>query len=71
MSAPSAFDAFALEIRFYSSEPQRLLNEILRRNIPVWGIEQREGYLSYCILPVRRKLFDFFQASLREWERWE
>lgn len=71
MREPSAYDAFALEIRFFSPAPQRLLNEILHRNIPVWGIEHREGFVSFFILPPRKKLFSSFCEHLLPGERWE
>ncbi len=65
------FYAFSLKIRFTSPAPQRLLNEILRKNIPVWGMENGDGFVSFHILPVRKKYFKAFVGTLTEEETWE
>ena len=65
------FDAFSLKIRFTSPEPQRLLNEILRKNIPVWGMENSDDCVSFHILPSRKKYFKRFIDTLTEEETWE
>lgn len=65
------FDTFSIKIRFTSPSPQRLLNEILRKNIPVWGMENGENFVSFHILPHRKKHFASFKEALREGEAWE
>ena len=67
----SFFDLFALELHFFSQSPQRLMNEILHRNIPVWGIKNGDGFVSVRILPVRRGYFHAFRKTLTDEERWE
>lgn len=67
----SAFDAFAVRIRFTSPAPEHLLNEILRRNIPVWGIENGDGFVSFFILPSRKRMLSPFRKQLSEGEAWE
>lgn len=65
------WDAFSVKIRFASPEPQRLLNEILHKNIPVWRIEQEKGAVSFRIFPTRKRYFSAFQGSLSPEEVWE
>ncbi len=71
MKRTSIFDVVALEITFFSAKPERLMNEILHRNIPVWGIENGEGHVSFRILPGRKSHFRPFQKTLSADERWE
>ena len=71
MKGHSLFDAFSLKIRFTSRTPQRLLNEILRKNIPVWGMENGDDFVSFHILPQRKKYFKRFKETLTEEEAWE
>lgn len=66
----SFFDLFALEICFSSPKPQRLMNEILHRNIPVWGIKNGNGFVSFRILPLRKRYFRSFRKTLSEEEVW-
>ncbi len=71
MSGKKLLDCVSIKIRFSSTAPQKVLNEILHKNIPVWGIRQGDGFVSFHILPTRRKFFSTFRSSLSPEEKWE
>ena len=51
-------------ITFTSSDSKRILNYLLKRNVPVWQIQSGEA-LSFCILPFHRKHLIPFQKGIR------
>ena len=58
-------------ILFVSSDPERILNYILEKNIPVWNIKREEGGVSFSLFPFFWSLFRDFQGRLSPEERLE
>ncbi len=71
MTTFNLWNVFCLKIKFSSPRPQRLLNEVLRKNIPVWGIENGKDFVSFRIFPSRKKHFSAFCKTLSKEEIWE
>ncbi len=58
-------------IRFYSQDKERVLNYILEKNIPVWGIQREEDCLCFCVSFFHISHLKEFFESLSEGERVE
>ena len=71
MRRVTLFDLFAVQVCFTSPHPERLLNWILRKNVAVWRICRDENWVSFRILPFRKRVFRSFRDQLTAEETWE
>ena len=59
-------------VQFFSTEPERMLNESLVKNIPVWHIRRFDGGIAFSVSVANEKrLFCLMEASRKEGEAWE
>lgn len=58
-------------IRFFSSNPERILEYTLKQNLPVWNIEGKEGEISFCITLYHWKYLRPFLEKRRQGEEYE
>lgn len=59
------------KVSFYAKDRERILNFILKMNIPVWKIKREEDCISFFVSSLHFSHFDPFLKSLSEGERFE